>query len=357
MNTESIALYYREGASDKVYQARIEPAGNLFVVNFAFGRRGSNLSTGTKTNNPVEYEQARTIYEKLVREKKANGYTEGQDGNPYEHTAKANEYTGILPQLLNPVEQSELEHYFDDLTWCMQEKFDGRRMLIRKHGQEITGINRKGIGVGLPSTLVEQINQFPGDFLVDGEAVGEEYHVFDLLEIGTDCLRRLSYSVRLTDLVKLCSRAMPLSIHLVETLVNSRAKRLRFETLRQAGCEGVVFKYLGAPYASGRPNSGGTQLKYKFYATLTAVVAWIKGRSVSLQLLKGAEWINCGNVAIPPNQPIPGVRTPIDVRYLYAFSESNALFQPIYLGERSDLDPSDCHASQLKFKRSEEDEL
>lgn len=38
---ERITLYYCEGSSDKVYQASIEPQGELFVVNFAFGRRGS----------------------------------------------------------------------------------------------------------------------------------------------------------------------------------------------------------------------------------------------------------------------------------------------------------------------------
>ena len=37
-------LYYREGSSDKVYQAAIEPAGSQFVVNFAYGRRGATLS-------------------------------------------------------------------------------------------------------------------------------------------------------------------------------------------------------------------------------------------------------------------------------------------------------------------------
>ena len=29
---ERVTLYYREGSSDKVYQAAIEPAGNQFVV-------------------------------------------------------------------------------------------------------------------------------------------------------------------------------------------------------------------------------------------------------------------------------------------------------------------------------------
>ncbi len=66
-----ITLCFREGSSDKVYQASIEPLGELFVVNFAFGRRGSTSSTGTKTPKPADLETATRIYEKLVREKMA----------------------------------------------------------------------------------------------------------------------------------------------------------------------------------------------------------------------------------------------------------------------------------------------
>jgi len=60
--TERVALYYQEGSSDKVYQAAIEPAGTRFVVNFAYGRRGATLSTGTKTSAPVDYPAAKKIY-------------------------------------------------------------------------------------------------------------------------------------------------------------------------------------------------------------------------------------------------------------------------------------------------------
>jgi bifunctional non-homologous end joining protein LigD len=78
--TKRITLYYREGSSDKVYQASIEPRRELFVINFAYGRRGSTLQTGTKTPEPVDYDSAKKLYDKLVREKKAKGYTEGPDG-------------------------------------------------------------------------------------------------------------------------------------------------------------------------------------------------------------------------------------------------------------------------------------
>ena len=70
-----ITLYYREGSSDKIYHAAVEAAGTGFVVNFAYGRRGSTLQTGTKTAKPVEYAAARNIYDKLVFEKTAKEYS------------------------------------------------------------------------------------------------------------------------------------------------------------------------------------------------------------------------------------------------------------------------------------------
>ena len=106
--TERITLYYREGSSDKVYQASIEPQGEGFVVNFAYGRRGATLNTGTKTQTPVDHDSAKSIYDKLVREKKAKGYTEGPDGTPYQHTAKEDRVTGLLPQLLNPIDEHQV---------------------------------------------------------------------------------------------------------------------------------------------------------------------------------------------------------------------------------------------------------
>ena len=78
MPTESITLYFRQGGSDKLYQATLAEQDSGFVVSFAFGRRGSTLQTGTKTHVPVTFDEAKKIYDKLVREKTAKGYTPAQ---------------------------------------------------------------------------------------------------------------------------------------------------------------------------------------------------------------------------------------------------------------------------------------
>jgi bifunctional non-homologous end joining protein LigD len=125
----------------------------------------------------------------------------------------------------------------------------------------------------------------------------------------------------------------------------------RWQRLRRENREGIVFKRLDAPYVPGRPNSGGPQLKFKFVATVSAVVAKINvQRSVEVSLLQGRNLVSCGNVTIPANHQIPRVGDVVEVRYLYAYRDSLALYQPVYLGPREDVDPGECLAAQLKFK-------
>src|SRR5947209_861156 len=98
----SAALFYREGGSDKEYHACIEAKDDGYVVNFAFGRRGAALTAGTKTSSPTTLEAATKIYEKLIAEKKAKGYTPSTDGKAFAMTDRAGDVSGLLPQLLNP---------------------------------------------------------------------------------------------------------------------------------------------------------------------------------------------------------------------------------------------------------------
>ncbi|MGD0745857.1 MAG: hypothetical protein ABSA45_11955 [Verrucomicrobiota bacterium] len=102
----------------------------------------------------------------------------------------------------------------------------------------------------------------------------------------------------------------------------------------------IAFKRLGAPYTPSRTNGGGPQLKFKFCATLSAAVAQVnRRRSVELRLLGNDGWQSCGNVTIPANQDIPKVGAVVEVRYLDAYRESNALCQSVFLEPRDDDEP------------------
>jgi bifunctional non-homologous end joining protein LigD len=144
------------------------------------------------------------------------------------------------------------------------------------------------------------------------------------------------------------------TIRYTETAFTTAQKQRLLEQLKSANREGIVFKRLDAPYTPGRPNSGGPQLKHKFCASLSAVVAKINAqRSVEIRLLGKDGWVTAGNVTIPPNHEVPRVGWVVEVRYLYAFPESGIVYQPVYLGPRTDVEATECIVAQLKFKAAD----
>ncbi len=346
----STTLYYREGSSDKVYRIDLEERDGGCVVNFAYGRRGSTLSAGTKTNAPVSFNDARRIYDKLVRDKMAKGYVLGPDAMAYHQGSRS--VTAIRPQLLNAIEKPE--SLLADNGFYLQPKHDGKRLLIHKMGGRVIGINRRGIECGIPDSIREAALVLPGDFLIDGEAVGDLLHVFDILEIDSTDLRIIPYRDRLVRLLNLLASVQQTSIQWVATMSGCEAKTRFLNQLRKENAEGVVFKRIGAPHSPGRPSSGGDQFKYKFVETASVMVATINAkRSVAIEVFDGVAWVPAGNVTIPPNQPVPQAGDIIEVRYLYAMPESGALFQPVYLGVRDDILAAECTLDQLKFRREE----
>ncbi|MGB3205840.1 MAG: WGR domain-containing protein [Crinalium sp.] len=68
-------LSYQEGTSDKIYEVDLCQLGeNSYIVNFRYGRRGSNLKEGSKTVEAVSLLQAQPIFDKLVNSKIKSGY-------------------------------------------------------------------------------------------------------------------------------------------------------------------------------------------------------------------------------------------------------------------------------------------
>jgi bifunctional non-homologous end joining protein LigD len=345
----SAALYFREGGSDKEYHVRIEPKDGSFVVNFAFGKRGAALSTGTKTSSPTTLEAATRIYEKLVTEKKAKGYTPSTDGKAFAMTDKAGIVSGLLPQLLNPIDEADVDRYLNDDGWVMEEKHDGRRLMVRVTGGVVEGANRKGLLVSLPREIEDALKDGE-DCVLDGELIGAKLYVFDILAYAGEDLSGQCYLRRIA-----VRNALPSSdrsvVDAVETFIGAAAKTDAFTRLQSAKSEGVVFKSADASYKVGRPAAGGTQVKFKFYSTCSAVVGTVnQQRSVGL-LLDG---VSVGNVTISSNFEVPNMGDVVEVRYLY-YNPGGALYQPCFLGIRDDIDASECTLAQLKHKSAMEE--
>jgi len=348
MNEESTEMWYKGGRSDKVYSVSLlNSSGNNWDVRFAYGRRGASPQTGYKTQNST-YHSAKEIYDKVVSEKTQSGYNITSGGSMSNMTTSptAKKSIGYIPQLLNPIEESDIQFYLDNDGWCMQEKFDGRNRLLLMEGKKAIGGNRKGLEVDITAEVKKELLSLP-DCVLAGEDMGDSIACFDAIHIKASYLERLRMLNTTIGHLK--------HIKSIYTAHGKKDKTLLLRKLKASNAEGVVFKQLDAYYTPGRPASGGSQVKFKFYATASVIAGPVnKGkRSVSMFVLDNGVKTDIGNVTVYPNQSIPKPGDILEVKYLYAYKDGS-LFQPVLLQIRDDIDEKACDIKQLKYKKEEE---
>lgn len=374
MNTvvmQSTSLYFKDSTSDKVYNVTLEESEGGYIVNCSWGRRGSALQSATQTKSPVSIDKAITIYQKKITEKTSKGYMPTADlgktlGNSITVPDTDKPFEPIC-NLLNPINEYQLKQLLIDDSWIMQEKMDGVRMILTRKGDSITAVSRTGREATIPQEVTDTlIKTSVQNYIIDGELVGNVYHVFDLLRLqAMDFAAKNTFEERYEALVELLNGIDDTNVKVVKTY-SGKEKTPAFENLKSA--EGVVFKHKNAFYKAGRPSSGGGYLKYKFYKSCSAVVKGINDkRSVTLGLIEdlpehgsefviGRKLISVGNCTIPVNYDFPQLGDIVEIKYLYARKPSNALYQPSYLGKRTDIQLKDVLLSQLIYKVGEEEE-
>jgi len=351
---ESTSLYFTDGKSDKVYHAQLVQTELGYLVNFQYGRRNSTLTAGSKTPAPVDYTAAKKKFDAVVKEKTSKGYSPCESGAAYQGTEKAGLNSDFRPQLLNVVSEAEAIRMLSDPHYGMQPKYDGERRAADINGQaEVTGMNRKGLVVPLPMGIKEEMFSLFGElgaFRVDAEIIGDTLYVFDLLIVRSQSIRHLTWLERMQIAENALAGCKYLKVS--PTALSYEEKLAMFNRIKREHGEGVVYKLLDAESTEGRPNALGAWLKFKFVESATCIVSAIHAtkRSVSIQLLNEAgELVNVGNATIPANKEIPKPLSLVEVAYLYAY-QGGSLYQPVYLGERTDLDVSACTLKQLKYK-------
>lgn len=127
-------LHFREGNSDKVYEADLcEVGDNQYVVNFRYGKRGANLTEGTKTTSPVDLKKAQDTFDKIIKEKTSKGYqdvTEGGEAQaPTEFVRTGDDATDRKNALLwhlelgssNPAKQRQKRYNIKRAIWRVGE--------------------------------------------------------------------------------------------------------------------------------------------------------------------------------------------------------------------------------------------
>jgi bifunctional non-homologous end joining protein LigD len=360
---EQASLYYREGSSDKVYLCSVEAEGSGFSVRFAYGRRGSTLTTGAKTKAPVSRDDAVKVFTKLVSEKVAKGYKADPSSSTVIPTAAPIDLpVGIaVPprQQLNKITVEESRALIADADWGCQPKFDGRCLTLVKRGSTVVGFNKLKKIVAIPAAVEAVVSASPFDMTLDCEVYTERVVTYDCTFFDGRSLIDAAYRERLGALSK-AVRSLgdgQDAVRLTATAFSRGEKETLIAGLRAASREGVVFKRLSAVYNDGRPASGGNGRKLKFWKSCTVRIASIHPTkaSVGLEMLADdGAWVTVGNAKTKPAQ-IVQVGNRAEIRYLYAF-DGGSLFQPeLKDADRTDeTTDDDCRMSQLEYKVDDE---
>lgn len=343
-----IKLYKREGSADKVYQLSLQAgaAPGTFDVLFQNARRGQPLKVA-KSLPGLTREAAVGEFDRQLKAKLKDGYTEEEHGQAYTSSAFAGRDSGLRPQLPKVATEAMLPQLLADPLWGMQEKANGENRIVQMDAQRaVRGTNKRGLWVDIPQAWVEALQAAATDPLIlCGEHVDEKLYVFDALMLGGKDIRHMLFRERYTLLMHMLATWNIPDLVLLQADFHPAAKAARLDELRQGNREGAVFKLADQPYQDGYSDAS---LKFKFNESSACHVLSVnKQRSVQIGLLDAAgALVPVGSVTVPVNQDVPEVGSVVEVRYLY-LNHGGAFEQPVFLFKRNDMEAGECRLSQV----------
>lgn len=361
---KSVQLFFQEGSSDKVYNASIIEDAGAYTVHVEWGRRGSKLSEGNKAVRVTRAVAERT-FDKLVREKRGKGYEEigagvapaivappvGQ-GSGSKAGGPRRAKVGHAAQLLTAIDDDELDRFLGDDAMVAQQKLDGVRVLVTADGSRLIPTNRDGQPTQMANAALAGLEYLPKGTVVDGEVLGDQFWLFDVLELAGTDVRGRGYVERWEILNDELEPALTGEARILSVARTRTQKRTLHDKLRAAGCEGIVFKHRDAPYTSGR---GTSQRKYKFIKSADVIILENAGNAYRMAVWDGRTLFECGRVFAGTTNASRkdldarlgrGEQPVAEVRYLYA-TDDHQLFQPVFVGVRDDKIAKACVRAQL----------
>ena len=350
-------LYSTEGGADKQYTLWIEAKDDGFVVQAQWGPRGGTVQSGTKTPVPVPLDKAQKVYDKVVSEKLAKGYHAGADAPAFSQVANAVD-SGLRPMLLTDASEQGSGPYIDDDRWFAQQKMNGKRIMLSiMPGAGVVGVNRRGLLCPIPAAIEKApFAQVRYEVVLDGELIGDVFHVFDMVKGQGGSLSDIGAASRhllLSQWICLCGTKLAEAgvVEVVPIVVGEKDKQILVQQLRDRRQEGVVFKRMAGCYVSGRIENlkKAIAVKVKFYAEGDfLVLKWNDKSSIEVaaafdlepgvhdvnRIIGGSAFKSVGNVTVHEKYKkqilLDGV---VRVKYLYA-TPNRILYQP-------NLDPTD----------------
>ena len=246
-----------------------------------------------------------------------------------------------------------------DPAYAVQQKFDGKRILLHIEKNSVTAHNRDGLMCGISKDILTEARRFSAlaPLMFDAEWIREikSLYVFDLLELEGTNLRPATFIDRIAHLTRTFNGEDTSVIHQARTEVEEDGKVELVSKIWELNLEGITLKRLDSPYVLTRAKN-----QYKHKRTHDAsflVIRRNEKASVDLALYDDNErLIEVGSVKIR-NSTFNHIKEGmiVDVRYMYAFP-SHQIYQPRMLkirgggGGDDDLQPKNCLLSQLRYK-------
>lgn len=270
----------------------------------------------------------------------------------------------LKPQLAEDINPSDLPRYCADENWVFQQKVDGHRRLIEVEyilgGLVITPHNKTGDPTDLPANVVKDFGRPEGCWVFDGELLGRDLWIFDLVQAGNGVELMLrpedEYAKRHNVLEQLWPRfGFGPSIHLLPTAITQEEKADLAHRLLASDCEGVILRRLDGRYRFGQ--RGRELLRAKFCQTIHVVVMEV-GRKGKASLGVGlydetGTLVEVGAVTVNNRSLMEAkVNDVIEIRYLYA-GANGRLVQPAGGRIVPDVRPEDCTTDKRKFTNKE----
>lgn len=343
---------------DKAYGLRIVPAPGIadaYHLLYLNGRRGAAMQGKPKVADPVTklaiplaLAAANNEFDKVVKAKTKDGYTEDSSGLAYSSSENAGRISGYRPALPADLPRKGTDNRVQELlrddAWGLQEKKDGQHRGIIIENGKVTGTNKNGLVVDIPTHW----DSFAalGNHILCGEHMRDgSYKVFDLFD------KTMNFGQRYTKLEQIFAAALSKTpdlgpIGLVRMVTGTESKKQLRQSIDDSDGEGVVYKRLDAMFESGKNDNS---IREKFFAEMTCfVLAHNDKRSVAIGATdpKSGLMVALGNVSIPLDQPFPPVGGLMDVKFLYWF-EDGSLEQPTSRGMRDDVEHSAVTTDQI----------
>lgn len=253
------------------------------------------------------------------------------------------------------VDQSEIDARASDDGWWFEPKLDGHRLLVHVVDNVPRVLNRRGdlYTYRSPGRVIDCFRSgFSGEWVLDGELIGDRLYLFDVLRVGQD-MTRAPYRERravLEQLFEIWDPPTDWPIRLVPVARTTAEKRAMAQECVDTGAEGVMIKNPDSPYAQGRRSHG--MLKAKFLSTVDLVVTEVNRQgkdSIGVSVVNPAgELVEVGALDV---QGKPGVKRGdvVEARYAYAHPVSKRLVGAVLLRVRHDKAPQECTIDQLQF--------